>query len=89
MTVTISPEQERLIREAMQTGAYKSADEVVAHALELLRSGEQWLESEKTAIASKIETALKQFERGDVLSPEQSRADMANRKAKWFAQQQG
>jgi Arc/MetJ-type ribon-helix-helix transcriptional regulator len=29
MTITLGPEQERVIAEAMQTGAYENADEVI------------------------------------------------------------
>ena len=38
-------------------------------------------------IHEKIERAFLQFDRGEFLSPEESRADMEKRKAAWLAEQ--
>jgi len=42
----------------------------------------------KEEIAEKIERAFAQFERGEFFTPEQSRADMHQRKAAWLREQQ-
>ena len=86
MTITLRPEHEKAIAEAIQSGAYRSAEEVIARALEVLRSEDEWLAERKDEISEKIERALGQFERGEFLSDEQSRADMEKRKAAWLAQ---
>lgn len=87
MTINLQPEQERLVAQAIQSGAYANPDQVIARALELLRSEDCWLLQDKDAIHDKIERAFGQFERGECFTEEQSRADMEQRKAAWFADQ--
>lgn len=84
MTINIRAEHEQLISQAIQTGAYQNAEDVIGRALEVLRSEDEWLNENKAAIGEKIERALGQFERGECFSPEQLRADMERRKAEWL-----
>ena len=86
MTITLRPEHEQLVAEVLRTGAYQSAEEVIGRALEMLHSEDEWLQDQKDAIGAKIERAFGQFERGEFLSPEESRADMEKRKARWLAE---
>ena len=46
MTITLRPEHEKLIAQVMQTGAYQSPDEVIARALEILHSEDEWLHNQ-------------------------------------------
>ena len=87
MTITLRPEHEQLIAEALQTGAYQNFDEVIGRALEMLHSEDEWLQDQKDSIEAKIERAFSQFERGEFLSPEESRSAMAQRKTRWLAEQ--
>lgn len=87
MTITLRPEHERLIVQAIQSGAYQNADQVIERALEALRSEDQLLHEEKDLIRAKIERAFEQFERGEFFTAEESRADMEKRKAAWLAGQ--
>ena len=87
MTITLRPEQEKAIAQAIESGAYRNPDEVIARALEALRAQDEWLSGQKDAIAEKIDRAFGQFERGEFLSSDESRADMAKRKADWLRQQ--
>jgi Arc/MetJ-type ribon-helix-helix transcriptional regulator len=41
--ITLRPEHERLIAEALRSGTYRSPDEVIERALELLRDRDAWL----------------------------------------------
>ncbi|MBZ5526148.1 MAG: hypothetical protein LAP21_28340 [Acidobacteriia bacterium] len=84
MAITLRPEHEELVAKAMQTGAYQDADEVIGRALEMLHSEDVWLHDQKEEIAEKIERAFGQFDRGEFLSAEDSRADLAKRKAAWL-----
>jgi Arc/MetJ-type ribon-helix-helix transcriptional regulator len=84
VTITIRPEHEHLIVEAIESGSYQSPDELIARALEVLRSEDEWLDENKTAVGEKIERAFGQFERGEFFSPAQSRAEMEKRKAEWL-----
>ena len=81
MTITLRPEHERVVTQAIQSGAYQSPEEVIERALEVLRFEDTWLLDHKDEIAEKIDRAFGQFERGEFLSAEESRADMEKRKA--------
>ncbi|MBI4911026.1 MAG: hypothetical protein HY820_45875 [Acidobacteria bacterium] len=85
MTITPRPEHERYIAQAIEAGTYRNADEAVARALEVLRSEDEGLRAEKQAIEEKLERAERQFEGGEFYSAEESRADLARRKAEWLA----
>jgi Arc/MetJ-type ribon-helix-helix transcriptional regulator len=87
MTITLRPEHEQWIAEAMGRGAYQNPDEVVACALEMLQSEDEWLQEQKGRVEEKLERAFAQFESGQFLSAEESRADMEKRKADWLAEQ--
>jgi Arc/MetJ-type ribon-helix-helix transcriptional regulator len=87
MTITLRPELEEAIAQAMRSGSYKSPEEVIGRALEILRSEDQWLLDQKDDIANKIERAMAQFERGECFSAEESRVDMERRKAAWLARE--
>jgi len=87
MTITLRPEHEKVIAEAIQSGAYENPDEVIGRALEVLRGEEDWLHEQKDEVAEKIERAFGQFERGDFFSAEDSRADLMKRKEAWLNDQ--
>jgi len=65
MTITLRPEHEKVVTEAMKTGAYRDADEVISRALEILQTSEDWLRDHKQQISDKIETAFAQSARGE------------------------
>ena len=83
MTITLRSDQEKLIDQAIESGAYQHPHQVIERALEMLRSEEQWLTDHRDEIDQKIERAFGQFERGEFLSAEASKADMRQRKAEW------
>ena len=84
MTVTIRPDDEQLIIEAIRCGAYQNADEVIARVLQVLRSDEEWLDEFRSEIGEKIDRAFQQFDQGLFFSAEASRSDMEVRKAAWL-----
>ena len=71
--MAIRPERER-----------QNLDDSMTRALKVLRSEDEWLDENKTAVGEKIERAFGQFERGEFFSPAQSRAEMEKRKAEWL-----
>jgi Arc/MetJ-type ribon-helix-helix transcriptional regulator len=77
MTITLRPEQEQQIADAMGTGAYQDPQAAIDRALEVLRSEEEWLHSHRDEVSAKIERAFAQFERGEFLTAEQSRAGLS------------
>jgi len=65
MTITLSPEQERVIAEALRSGAYQGPDEVIERALEMFHSQEQWLTTNRQEIDAKIRRGIEQLDRGE------------------------
>jgi antitoxin ParD1/3/4 len=87
VTITLRPEHEKLIAQAIETGAYQNPDEVIGRALEILHSEDEWLHGLSAEIAETIDRAFGQFERGEFFSAEESQADMEKRKAAWLREQ--
>ena len=83
MTITLRPEEEKLIAQAMRSGAYQDPNEVIERALQMLHSEDEWLRGNQEEVAEKIERALRRFERGEFFSAVESRADLEKRKAEW------
>jgi hypothetical protein len=69
----------------METGAYQHPNDVIARALEVLHSEDEWLLGQKDLIGKKIERAFEQFERGEFFSSANARVEMEKRKAVWLA----
>jgi antitoxin ParD1/3/4 len=67
VSITLEPEQERFIQEQVDRGRFKSANEVLAHALILLeqkyQADEAWIED----VRQKVDEAKAEVERGEVL----------------------
>ena len=82
-SITLDPEHEELIAEALRSGAYQSPDEVVRRALELLHDRDAWLAENR----AKIEEGYAAAQRGELLDAEQVRARMEQKKRAWLADQ--
>jgi len=65
MSITLRPEHERAITQAIESGAYENPDQVIERALEVLRGEDDWLIENKDAINAKIERGLAQLDRGE------------------------
>lgn len=89
MTIRLRPEHERLIAQALATGAYDNPDDVIARALEMLHSDDEWLREHGREVSDKIDRALEQFERGEFFTDQESVADMEKRKAVWLNARKG
>ena len=83
MTVRLKPELEALIQKDVERGPYRSADEFVEQAVQMLHEQEQWLADNHAGIAAKIEEGYASAERGELLDPEQVRAQVNQRKQAW------
>ena len=82
MTVTLRPEDEEIVAEALRSGSYKSPEEVIARGLELLRELEAWLAENRT----KIEEGYAAAQRGELMDGDQVRATMEEKKRAWIAE---
>jgi Arc/MetJ-type ribon-helix-helix transcriptional regulator len=83
MSITLGPEQERLIAEALRSGAYQTPQEVVQRALELLHNRDAWLAENRV----KIEEGYAAARRGELIDPDQVRVQMEGKKRAWRAEQ--
>ncbi|MEH1853466.1 MAG: type II toxin-antitoxin system ParD family antitoxin [Nostoc sp.] len=70
MSITFSPEQEKIIQVLLATGQFKNVDEVIQTALRLLAeetlSQQVWLEETRT----KIDEGIVSLERGEGIDGE-------------------
>ena len=65
MTIELKPEQEHRIAEAVRSGAYQSADDVIDRALEVLHERDEWLAANRQAVEAKIRRGIEELERGE------------------------
>ncbi len=83
MTITLRPEHEQLIAEALRSGAYQSPSEVIERALEILHEQERWLAENRT----RIEEGYAAAQRGELIDSAQVRIEMQDKKRSWLADQ--
>ena len=67
MTVTLTAEQEKFITEQVNSGHYKSAADVIAQGLGMLRAQEQFVRTNAAELREKIAHGLEQIRRGEVV----------------------
>jgi antitoxin ParD1/3/4 len=70
MSITLKPEQEKLIQQQVELGRFNSADEALERALQLLdeqyQDSEAWIEEMRV----KVDVAKAQVEQGEVIALE-------------------
>ena len=67
MTVTLTAEQEKFITERIKSGYYRSADDVVAQSLGMLRVQEEFIRANVAELREKIASGLEQIRRGETV----------------------
>jgi len=67
MMVTLTAEQEQFIAEQLKDGHYRSASDVIAQSLGMLRAQEEFIRSNVTELREKIAVGLEQIKRGEVV----------------------
>ena len=85
MKIEIKPEDEQLIQKRLQSGAFRSIDEVIHDALSSQDAEEEWLQENREAINAKIDQGLAQLDSGGKVSGDLARARLQERKAAWLA----
>ena len=83
MPITLQPEHERLIAEALRSGPYQNPNEVIQRALELLRDRDAWLAESR----ARIDEGYAAAERGELIDADQVRVRMEEKQRAWRAQQ--
>ena len=82
MPITLQPEYERLIAEALRSGGYQHPGEVIQQALELLRRRDTWLAENRT----KIDEGYAAAQRGELIDSGHVCAQMEEKKRTWGAE---
>ena len=81
MSVTLNPEQERIVNEKLKAGHYRNVEEVLTRALEMLQGQDSWLEENRDAISEKISRGVAQLDRGEGIPGDQARERLQAMKA--------
>lgn len=71
MTIQLTPGQEYRIAEALRSGAYRSPDDVIDRALEVLHEQDEWLTANRHAIDAHIRSGIEELERGEGIFEDQ------------------
>ena len=80
MAITLNPATEQRIQREVELGHYTSADEFVAHALDLLEAEQEWLQISKSALNQRIEEHIAQMDRGEGIAGDQLLQHLAERR---------
>jgi antitoxin ParD1/3/4 len=70
VTVTLTTEQEKFIAEQLADGHYRSASDVIAQSLGMLRAQEEFIRENAAELREKIAVGIEQIRRGEVLEGE-------------------
>ncbi|MFN0136093.1 MAG: type II toxin-antitoxin system ParD family antitoxin [Phycisphaerae bacterium] len=65
MSISLSPAQQRFVDELIQSGQYRSVEEVVSEALDILKSRDLDAAANLARLRADIALAAEQFERGE------------------------
>lgn len=80
MTVSLKPELEAMIQDDLERGPYRSVDEFVERAVQLLHEQEQWFAGNRDGIAALIEHGFAQAERGELIDGDEVPAMLRERR---------
>lgn len=80
MEISIRPEVEAMIREAIQRGSYRSMDEFVERAVALLHEQETWLAEHREEIESRITAGYQSAQRGNLIGADEVRSRLSESK---------
>ena len=81
MTITLRPEQEQFVRDLLRSGGYENAEDAIDSALEMLRSQNEWLLANRSAIAARIRQGIAELDRGEGIPEGELDAHLARLKA--------
>ena len=80
MEIRLRPELEELIKQDVQRGPYETVDEFMEQAVSMLHEQEAWLAVNRADIGAKIAEGYASAQRGELLSPDEARAKLAELK---------
>jgi len=84
MEIRLKPEVEAMIREDLERGPYKTAEELIEQAVSEFHEREDWLAQPREEIARKIEEGWESAKQGNLMDPDEVKSAMAAHKAAWL-----
>ena len=89
MTVNLTPEDEKLIQELLESGAFRTPEEVIHDALAARFAEMDWMLEDRDAIDAKIARGLEQLDRGEGIPGDELAAHLEKYKAEWLRKKNG
>jgi len=83
MQLNVPPDLETLINKRLSSGGYTNVEDVLRRALEAQDAEENWSNEERRVLRDHIEAGYQQAERGELIDPEQARAEIGKMKENW------
>ncbi len=80
MTVTLDPAAEQLLQRELARGVYENPAEIIAHALDVIATEEDWLLRNKEAISADLDESFAESARGEGYSLEEIKAFLAEKR---------
>lgn len=84
MEIRLSPELAELVERDVAAGRFASAEEYIATAVALLHEREPWRDESAEELNAKLDEALAQAERGELMPLDEFREEMRTMKAEWI-----
>ena len=91
MTIELKPEHQRMIDQAIESGAYHDPGEVLDQAFEIIREQlqrEDWLVEQREVVAGRIAKGFAQAERGELMDGDTALEMLRQRRAERLKMQE-
>jgi putative addiction module CopG family antidote len=83
MEIRLSPELAAVVEQDMASGRYRSVEEYIAEAVEMLHERQQWRGETLDEINAKLDEAVAEAERGELISSDELRRNLQANRAQW------
>ena len=71
MEITLSPQEEKFVAEQIESGAFRTAEDLVKHALETFMVQETFINANAAKLRAEIQIGIEQIERGETVDAEE------------------
>jgi hypothetical protein len=85
MAITLTPEQEAMVRQDAEFRGFASVEEYLANWIVETHERELYLHEHRDEISAMLDEGLEEIDEGEDLTPEQAKAEIAVMKADWLA----
>ena len=83
MDIRLKPEVEAMIREVLERGPYKTAEELIEQAVSEFHEREDWLAQHREEVSRKIEEGWQSAKQGPLMDAEEVESAMEERMKSW------